>query len=157
MSRAPKDRPLAAKIVDLDVVNQFVRQYHRHHKPVLRAKMTIGAPLRSDGALVGVACVGRPVARREDDGETLEVTRLATDGTPNAASFLLARCRVFAFRVQGARKLLTYTLPDESGASLRAAGYRFVGEAGGGVWTRPSRFRRDSHPTQTKLKWEATS
>lgn len=144
---------LRAKLVDLDDVNAFVRRFHRHHKPAHRGKVTLGVALRSSDQLVGVALLARPVARRADDGETLEVTRLATDGTPNACSFLLARARVIAAKM-GAQKLLTYTLPEEGGASLRAAGFVLAGEAGGGSWNRPSRPRKDTAPLQTKLRWE---
>lgn len=59
-----------------------------------------------------------------------------------------------AARALGYRKLITYILPEEGGASLRAAGWRCVGKAGGGSWSCPSRPRVDTHPTQQKLRWE---
>ena len=69
--------------VTLVEANAFVEQYHRHHKPVVGHKFSIGC---TDGEnIVGVAIVGRPVSRHLDDGWTLEVNRLATDGTKNAA------------------------------------------------------------------------
>ena len=72
--------------INLDEANAFVAQYHRHHKPVVGHKFSIGA---FDGdRLVGAVIVGRPVSRMRDDGATLEVTRLCTDGTRNACSFL---------------------------------------------------------------------
>jgi len=100
--------------------------------------------------------VGRPVARRSDDGWTLEVTRLCTDGAPNACSFLYAAAWR-ATRALGYRKLITFTLPSEGGASLRAAGWRLVGSTPGRSWSVPSRPRVDKHPLQTKLRWEATA
>ena len=107
------------------------------------------------GTIVGVAIVGRPVARRFDDGWTLEVNRCTTDGTRNAGSFLYAA----AWRVTqalGYRRLITYTLPEESGASVRGAGWRLIGErVGGGSWSRAERPRVDRHPLQQKLRWEA--
>lgn len=72
--------------INLKTANAFVQQYHRHHKPTRGHKFSIG--VSENGALVGVAICGRPVARRLDDGYTLEVNRLCTDGTPNACSIL---------------------------------------------------------------------
>lgn len=130
--------------------NEFVRQYHRHHKPVTGAKFALAAA--AAGVIVAVAIVGRPVSRLEDDGYTLEVVRLCSNGTRNACSFLYGRCWR-AVQALGYKRLLTYTLPQEGGASLRAAGYRCLGPAGGGSWNAPSRPRIDKHPLQTKLKW----
>ena len=62
---------------------------------------------------------------------TLEVTRLCTDGTKNACSFLYGKAARAAFAL-GYRRIGTYTLPDEGGASLRAAGWKLIGERGGG-------------------------
>src|ERR1035441_8056475 len=100
--------------------------------------------------LVGVAIVGRPVARRLDDGETLEVTRLCTDGTPNACSFLYGACRRAAFAL-GYGRIGTYTLQDEGGASLRAAGWTLIGERSGGNWK--NREGRAIESTPDKLLW----
>lgn len=137
---------------ELREANEFVRRHHRHHKPVPGHKFSIACV---EGERVcGVAIVGRPVARMSDDGMTLEVNRVATDGTPNACSALYGAARRAAFAL-GYRRLVTYTLPSEGGASLRGAGWKLFGEAGGGKWTRPSRPRVDMHPTQAKLLWEA--
>lgn len=138
--------------VTLAEANAFVTEHHRHHKPVPGAKFCVAVALKD--AIVGVAIVGRPVSRMLDDGWTLEVNRTCTDGTKNANSCLYGACRRVAFGL-GYRKLITYTLPTESGASLTAAGWRCIGEAGGGQWSRESRPRIDTHPTQTKLRWEA--
>lgn len=136
--------------MDLADANAFVSKHHRHHGPVVGHKFSLGV---MGDELHGVAIIGRPVARGLDDGWTLEVTRVATDGTRNAASALYGAARRATFAL-GYRKLVTYTLPSESGASLRAAGYRLIGEAGGGSWSCPSRPRVDKHPTQHKLRWE---
>jgi hypothetical protein len=109
----------------------------------------------TDGERVcGVAIVGRPVARGLDDGLTLEITRVCTDGTPNAASALYGAARRATFAL-GYRKLVTYTLASESGISLRASGYRVVGEVQGRSWNCASRPRVDKHPLDNKLRWEA--
>lgn len=132
----------------------FVDANHRHHKAPQGGLFAIGA---SDGeAVVGVVVVGKPVARMLADGWTCEVTRLATDGSRNACS-MLYRAAWRAARAMGYRRLVTYTLPEEGGSSLRAAGFLLIGEAGGGSWSRASRPRVDLHPTQQKLRWEVTA
>lgn len=132
--------------------NAFVAEKHRHHKPVTGHKFSLGAARNE--VLVGVVIVGRPVSRMLDDGETLEVTRLCTDGTRNACSFLYGAAARAAFAL-GFKRIGTYTLPEEGGASLRAAGWKLIGERGGGSWSRKSRPRVDAHPTQRKLFWVA--
>jgi len=138
--------------ITLEEANAFIQEHHRHHKPVPGAKFCVAVATRD--AIVGVAIVGRPVSRMLDDGWTLEVNRTCTDGTKNANSMLYGACRRAAFAL-GYRELITYTLPSESGASLRAAGWRCIGKAGGGKWSRKARPRVDTHPTQTKIKWAA--
>lgn len=137
--------------LDLDEANAFVVQHHRHHKKVRGYKFAVAAAL--DGRIVGVAIVGRPVARERQDGLTLEVTRLCTDGTRNACSFLYgAACRA-AFAL-GYQRIGTYILASESGKSLQAAGWRLIAEVRGRSWDCPSRPRVDKHPTQNKLLFE---
>lgn len=138
--------------VDLKAANAFVARFHRHHRPVVGHKFSIGCAAVE---LVGVAIVGRPVARMRDDGMTLEVTRCCTDGTRNAASMLYGACQRAAWAM-GYRRLGTYTLPSEGGASLRACGWKLIGQRGGGSWDRAGRPRTDHHPTETKWLWEAT-
>ncbi|WP_371721843.1 XF1762 family protein [Neglectibacter sp. X4] len=58
----------------LKEANAFVEQKHRHHGPVVGHKFSIG--LSNGEEIVGVAIVGRPVARHLDDGWTLEVLLL---------------------------------------------------------------------------------
>lgn len=140
--------------VELAEANAFVARHHRHHKPVPGHRFSIGA--LSSGNLVGVAIIGRPVARMQDDGLTLEVNRVATDGTKNACSVLYGAARRACFAL-GYKRLITYTLPTEGGASLRGAGWKLLGVAGGGKWSRKDRVRTDEHPLQEKLKWEAVA
>ena len=138
--------------ITLDEANAFVRDHHRHHPPVVGHLFSLGA--HREGHLAGVVIVGRPVARVRDDGLTAEVTRLCTDGTRNACSFLYGRAARAAFAL-GFLRIGTYTLPDEGGASLRAAGWKLIGERGGGQWTTPSRPRRTmKSPTGQKWLWE---
>lgn len=139
--------------LDLKTANEFVAKLHRHHPPVVGHKFSIGAV--RDGILAGVVIVGRPVSRMRDDGQTLEVTRLCTDGSRNVCSFLYGRAARAAFAL-GYSRIGTYTLPDEGGASLRASGWKLLGEAGGGEWSSPSRPRKEmKSPTSTKMLWEA--
>jgi hypothetical protein len=133
--------------------NAFVARHHRHHGVVRGHKFSLG--VGHDGDIVGVAIVGRPVSRVLDNGWTLEVTRVCTDGTKNAASVLYGACRRATFAL-GYRRLVTYILKRESGVSLRAAGWRVIGESRGGSWSRHSRPRVDTHPTEAKLRYEAT-
>jgi hypothetical protein len=138
--------------ISLSEANGFVRALHRHHPPVVGHLFSIGAILGE--RLVGVVIVGRPVSRHRDDGLTAEVTRLCTDGTKNACSFLYGRAAKAAFAL-GFVRIGTYTLPDEGGASLRAAGWKLLGERGGGEWNVPSRPRRPmASPVGQKWLWE---
>lgn len=134
---------------------EFILLHHRHHLPSVGHKFSMGVA-DTTGTIRGVATVGRPVSRMLDDGMTLEVNRVATDGCPNACSALYGAARRACFAL-GYRNLITYTLPSEGGASLRGAGWKLIGEAGGGSWDTPtsSRPRVDKHPTQEKIKWEA--
>lgn len=129
----------------------FIEALHRHHKKPIGSVFQIA--LQDDEKICGVAIVGRPVNRLLQDGFTLEVTRLCTDGTKNACSALYAAC----WRVTkelGYRRLITYILNTEPGTSLNAAGWKLIGERGGGTWNTPSRARVDKHPTQKKLLFE---
>jgi hypothetical protein len=138
--------------IDLDAANEFVRRVHRHHGAVRGFKFALGAV--KDGEIVGVAIVGRPVSRERDDGLTLEVSRLATDGTKNACSFLYGAAARATFAL-GYKRLGTYILAAENGASLRASGWRQIGEVYGRSWSCNSRPRIDKHPLQAKLLFEA--
>lgn len=129
----------------------FISQHHRHHRKPVGSIFQIAASC--EGKIVGVAIVGRPIARGNDNGFTAEVTRLCTDGTANACSKLYGACWRAA-REMGYMRLITYILAEEPGISLHAAGWRLVGERGGGTWSTPSRPRVDKHPTQKKFLFE---
>lgn len=131
---------------------RFVKLHHRHHQPPQGAKFAIG--LNNGERVVGVIIVGRPVARKLDDGYTAEVTRCCTDGTKHAPSKLYAAAWRAA-RAMGYRRLITYTLEREPGTSLIAAGWKEVGSTPGRSWSVPSRPRVDTHPLGQKTLWEA--
>ena len=120
--------------VSLAEANAFVAQHHRHHKPVTGHKFSIG-------------CTA--------DGQTLEVNRLCTDGTKNACSMLYAAAWRAA-RAMGYRKMITYILDTENGASLRAAGWKCAGIAGGKRWTGSRKPATDLYPPQMKYRYEKT-
>ena len=129
----------------------FVRRVHRRLPRIQGAMWAVS--VWAHGDMVGVALVGHPARELMDD--TLAVLRVAViEGHKNGCSALYGACSRAA-RAMGAANLVTYTHGDESGVSLKAAGYRLVGEAGGGSWSRSSRPRVDKHPTQAKLRWEA--
>jgi hypothetical protein len=127
-------------VVSLTEANAFVTAHHRHHRPAHGHKFSIGA--LSDGMLVGVVIVGLPVARLRADGKTLEVTRLATDGTKNACSFLYG-CAARAAFALGYERIGTYIRLDEPGTSLVAAGWRHMGTTRARSWDTPKRRRTD--------------
>ena len=135
---------------------EFISNFHRHNKAPQGGLFAVGA---SDGErLIGVAIVGRPVARMLDDGKTAEVIRCCViDGSPKGScSFLYSRCWKAA-KALGWAKLITYTLQDESGASLRGAGWSVVAElkpSDPKRWqSRPGR-EWQSVVGQAKLRWE---
>ncbi|PWW06306.1 hypothetical protein DFQ01_103208 [Paenibacillus cellulosilyticus] len=130
---------------------EFVTQYHRHHPAPQGHKFSIA--VADEEKVVGVIMVGRPVARGFDNGRTLEVIRCCTDGTKNAASMLYAAAWRAA-RSMGYRRIVTYTLAQEPGTSLRAAGWRELYKTKGGSWDCPTRPRIDKHPTGQKTLWE---
>ena len=149
-----KDR-LTVVPCNLAEANAFVTKHHRHHRATVGHKYSL-AVADSHGEIRGVAIIGRPIGRYDDDGLTLEVNRVATDGCPNACSALYGAARRATFAL-GFRRLVTFTLLEEGGASLRGAGWKLLGEAGGGAWSRKTRPRVDLHPTQKKLRWEVTN
>lgn len=141
---------LTIKHVELFEANDFVERYHRHHPKATGHRFSIAA---YDGDKpCGVAIVGRPVARAIDQSGTVEITRLCTDGTRNACSFLYgaaARCA----KELGYERIITYILEAEDGASLKASGYAFEHETRGGEWDTPSRRRICNAPTCRKKRY----
>ena len=136
--------------------NDFVRLFHRHHAPCIGHRFSIGC-VDEEGRLVGVAIVGRPVSRGSGlPREVLEVSRLATDGTPNACSILYAAA-ARAGKAMGFQRIQTYTLPSEGGASLRASGWTAEATTKGGLWIRADGSpRRTDQPSEPKTRWALT-
>ena len=131
----------------------FIRKHHSHHLPPQGHKFSLA--VNDSNKIVGIAVIGRPVARHLDDGWTAEVTRCCTDGTKHVASKLYAAAWRAA-RAMGYKRLITYTLKEERGTSLIAAGWKVIGKTDGGTWHRKDRPRIDKHPTGQKTLWEAS-
>tara|TARA_R100000773_G_C4209020_1_gene109070 strand:+ start:456 stop:914 length:459 start_codon:yes stop_codon:yes gene_type:complete len=137
--------------------NEFVRIHHRHSKTVVGCKFSIAA-VDESGTVIGVAIVGRPVARRLDDGLTGEIVRTCTNGGKNINSFLYGACARI-WKEMGGKRILTYTLSTESGSSLKAAGYTHTSitqpfKEGTGWTTRKNREWQPKVHSLPKLRWE---
>lgn len=127
----------------------FVGELHRHHKAPVGHRWSVGA--EKDGKLVGVAVVGRPVSRKTEQYLIAEVTRLCTDGTKNACSFLYGLTARIA-KAMGYRRIQTFILLSEDGTSLKAAGWKFDGITHVGSWQTRAGRRKDQ-PTEQKQRW----
>lgn len=132
-----------------------VARWHRHNKPPRGDLFRVGVAT-DDGTLVAVGIASRPVARAYQDGQTVEVSRVSSDGTPNACSMLYGALARAAFAL-GYRRVITYTRADEPGSSLRAAGWRVVAERPPRPgWDVPSRPRDDRlYDSVPRTLWEA--
>lgn len=142
---------LTIRHIELKTANDFVSQYHRHNKAVRGHRFSIGCYI--EDKLIGVAIVGRPVARNIDQYNTVEILRLCTDGTYNACSKLYSACRRSAKEL-GYDRIITYILESESGTSLKASGFTYRYTNSGGSWDRPSRNRKDSAPIIPKKLYD---
>lgn len=152
---------LEIRPITLRAANAYVKEHHRHNIPTNGHKFSIAC---YDGdRLCGVAIAGQPVARMLDDGLTIEIRRVCTDGTYNACSILYGACARCA-KEMGYRRVITYTLQSEPGTSLKASGFINRGEAGGDSWNRPNRKREITQMTlfgeqmkyseERKIRWE---
>ncbi len=142
--------------ITLREAQAFIGRHHRHN--VAPQGYKFGMAVNNGDFVVGVATVGRPIARHNDDGYTAEVTRVCVlDGYRNANSMLYAACWRAA-RAMGYKRIITYTLPSESGASLRGAGWKVIGQTtqSKNGWDVPGRPRvvPDKYPRGQKTIWE---
>lgn len=148
---------LSIRPIGLRAANAYVDEVHRHHGSARGHKFSVAC---YDGErLVGVAIVGRPVARALDDGFTVEVNRLATDGTPNACSMLYGAAWR-AWKAMGGRRIVTYILDTEPGTSLKAAGWTMTAAAAARPtgWNSQAREREVAeHNAIGKQRWERTA
>lgn len=134
----------------LAFANNYVTVYHRHHKAVRGCKFCLS--LQDGNETIGVAICGRPVSRYLDNGLTLEINRLCTNGAKNACSMLYGAC-VRVAKEMGYRKVITYILESENGASLKASNFKCEGIAGGVQWTGNRSGRDNGVPKEMKTRW----
>lgn len=134
----------------------YINENHRHHKAAHADIFRVAC--ESGGVIVGVVQVGRPVARALDDGKTVEVLRLCTNGQQNVCSFLYSRAARIAKEL-GYEKIITYILESESGTSLKASGWHKEQNTKGGSWDTPARRREmqqdgvNKYPTCKKQRY----
>ncbi len=144
---------LCIKPLELKEANLLIDLWHRHHKPVVGHRFSIGAYDTKQRWFVGAAVVGRPVARLTNYKEVLEVTRLATDGTKNACSFLYSAAARIG-REMGYIKIQTFILDTEPGTSLIASGWLLEdASCGGGMGWHSRDGRRKDQPYNVKQRW----
>ena len=136
--------------ITFKAASEYINQYHKHHNSTAGCKFCIGLD-DDNGNLCGVAVCGRPVSRFLDDGKTLEINRICTNGTKNACSKLCGACVRIA-KEMGYCLVITYTLVSENGASLKASNFVYDGLAGGEIWT-GARKRDNGVPKQRKKRW----
>ena len=142
-------KPFNIRPITLKVANEYVADNHRHHNGTVGCKFAIG--LFVEEKMVGCAICGRPVSRYLDNGLTLEINRVCTDGTYNACSKLYGACCRIA-KEMGYKRVITYTLESENGSSLKASGFICEGKAGGKMWN-GSRRKDNGVPPEYKNRW----
>jgi len=136
----------------LKQANNMIEKLHRHHKPVVGHRFTIGCKDQL-GIVHGMAVVGRPVSRGISPYTVAEVTRLVSDGTPHVCSKLYSAC-ARAADAMGYDWIQTTILFNEPGTSLKASGWKFHHLITGRDWNCPSRGgRRTDQPMCDKQVW----
>lgn len=143
---------------------QFIDAHHRDNEAPSVMQVSFAVGLDVDGELIAVATAGRPVARGLDDGRTLEVNRACVNGEHRNANSALYGAIGRAGKALGYRRLVTYTLHSESGASLRAAGFAGPIDIGRRSWQddTTTRVRHDvtlwgerrNAAKEAKYRWE---
>lgn len=147
-------KALAIRPITFRQASQYVSEHHRHHLPTIGCKFCVGCFV--ENKMVGVAVCGRPVSRRLDDGITLEINRVCTDGTKNACSKLYGACCRVA-KEMGYKQVITYTLASEDGASLKASNFICEGQTGGLEWNGRSKPKNEGiYPHEKKIRWRKT-
>ena len=144
---------LSLRPISLRKARRYIAEVHRHNEPPRGHLFSVGIE-DEEGTLRGVGILGRPLARLNDDGYTAEVYRIATDGVRNGCSMLYGALTRAAWGM-GYRRLITYTLEDEPGTSLRASGWRHDGISGGGDWARANQSHRLNASEQPTLFFDS--
>lgn len=141
---------LRIKPIHLRNANEFIKLYHRHNLPTVGCKFAVAC--YDDERLCGVAICGRPTARNADNGTTLEIYRNCTDGTKNACSKLYGACVRIA-KEMGYKKVITYILESENGASVKASNFICEGIAGLKVQTGKRQTKYSVAPAEYKQRF----
>ena len=140
---------LAIEPITVKAARAIVAKWHRH-LPELQGGL-FACAVSADGEIVGVAIAGNPARVWQGTGRVV-ISRVATTGERNACSKLYgAICR--AAQALGYREAWTYTLPEEPGTSLRAAGFTHMGESAGGEHDRAKRPRKKARRADPKQRW----
>lgn len=150
---------LLARPITISAAKAMVEEFHRHNDPPVSGLFALSA-VEDDGFLAGVAIVARPTAPKLQDGVTAEVTRVCVSpfAPKNTCSMLYGRAARI-WNEMGGRKIITYTLTTESGASLRAVGWTPKAcrvPSGQGWNNRPGRKRQEMFYKVAKIRWERT-
>ena len=152
--------------ISKEAARRFVQDNHRHNETPTKAQVSFAIGLYVGAELVGVATAGWPVNRSMGDGVTLEVNRTCVAGfVQNANSMLYgAVCR--AAKAMGYERVITYTLHEETGVSLKASGFRCVADVGARSWADDTKVRvrhdvnlfgeRRQAQNVPKWRWEKT-
>lgn len=139
--------------LELRDLNAFVALHHRHHDWVQGHRFSIGCIDTNTDTLVGGASIGRPVSRGYNPRTTLEVTRLVSNGFPNACSFLYGAAARIG-KEMGYKRIQSYILDNESGKTLKASGWFLEGMTPGGQWVRSDLvINRTNQPINPKQRW----
>ena len=141
--------------ITLRAARVFIREHHRHNSPPHGYKFAIG--LTDNGKLIGVVTAGQPIARAYDDGFTIEVTRCCVLENERNANSKLYAAAIRAARAMGYLRVISYTLPEESGSTLKAVGFVKDGmtKYNPNGWNMPNRPRKtpERYPTGPKIRW----
>lgn len=141
--------------VSLSEANEFVNKNHRHHDHVTGCKFAVGLYRTVNGkdTLVGTAICGRPVARKLDNKNTIEINRLCVTEEDNSCSVLYGVCCRIA-KEMGYLKAITYILESEPGVSLRASNFVLEDKCCGGKnWTGERKRDNNTVPEELKQRW----
>ena len=104
---------------------RIVKRWHRH-LPDIQGGLFAAKLVDDAGAVVGCALAGNGPRVWQGTGR-LVISRVAVvEGTRNGCSMLYGAL-VRAARALGWREVWTYTLPEEPGTSLKAAGFQDMG------------------------------
>ncbi|MCP1161243.1 MULTISPECIES: XF1762 family protein [Bacillus] len=148
----PQQLRLQTIPITLKIAQEFISKFHRHNQAPQGHKFSIG--LWDHDVLIGVIIAGSPVARHNNNGFTLEITRCCLKSSiyRNGISKMIGSVYQVA-KAMGYTKIITYTLDHESGDSLKSCGFELEAITSGGSWNSTARKRENKAPTTPKKRW----